>query len=209
MPTSTRPTRRQHFLAARENPLCMWRLKQVRYRFGDHDWAWHLARLHDLNFRAAIVGKRGSGKTTLLNELKGRFSAVGIKNHHVFLPQTAVNHKSLIDQAIRASRTGQVVLVDGIERLRFTQRQKLFRKTSRGAGLVICVHTHCRLPTWIRTRTHPALMSNILCDLKLDFPDIQTAGQTAFENSNGNIRDALADLYDQFASGRFNAFLSS
>lgn len=208
IPTRSTSTRQPSFLAARENPLCLKWVTSVRYRFAQYDWNWHLARLRRLNYRAAIVGKRGTGKTTLLFELRDRLTASGIENHHVFLPQETADHTNLIAEALSKSHHGHVILVDGIARLRYSQRQKLFRKTKHRSGVVVSVHTACRLPTWIQTETNPALISDILRDLQLDLPDVQAAAQTAFTKSNGNIRDALADLYDQFASGRFNETLA-
>lgn len=39
-------------------------------------------------------------------------------------------------------------------------------------------------------------------------PEIISAAQIAFAKNNGNIRNALRELYDQFAAGGFNKILS-
>ena len=201
------PTR---FLAARDNPLCMALVTRVKFRFATEDWPWHLNRLRLLNYRAAIVGPQGSGKTTLLYELLDQLRGSGVACHHVFLPQDQDAYPRLLNEAFE--KTDSILLVDGLERLSLRQRWNLLRRTKRGPGLVVNLHQPCRfpdrLPTWMRTSTSPQLIAEILKDLNLDLPEIQSAGVIAWEQSNGNIRDALRDLYDQFASGRFNEILS-
>jgi len=200
------------FLAARENPLCMDLVTRIKYRFAAQDWPWHLERLRKLNYRAAVVGPQGSGKTTLLYELLEHFRGSGIACHHVFLPRDRASYPGLLEQAFQKSRADSILLVDGMERLNLSERWNLLRMTKRGPGLVVNRHRACRfpqkLPTWLKTQTCPELMSQILKDLNLDAPVIQSTGAAAFAKSNGNIREALRDLYDQFSSGRFNEILA-
>jgi len=196
------------FLAARENPLSFNRVSKLGYRFAQHDWPWQLARLQTLQFRAAIVGQPGSGKTTLLYELAQRLTRANIANHHVFLPQESTDHRTMIQQALNCSQNASVLLVDGIERLTFMQRWQLFAQSKRGPGLVVAVHKACNLPTWVNCRTDPELMKTVLTDLGLKDPAVHDAGLRALENSGGNIREALRELYDQFSAGRFNDILS-
>jgi hypothetical protein len=197
-----------NFLAARENPLRFNRVSKLGYRFAHHDWPCQLARLEALRYRAAIVGHQGSGKTTLLYELADQLNRANIANHHVFLPQATTDHPTMIQQAMTCSQNEAVLLVDGIERLSFIQRRQLLKRTKRGPGLVVAVHQACNLPTWVHCRTNPELMKSVLTDLGLEDPAVQDAGLRAFENSDGNIREALRELYDQFSTGRFNDILS-
>ena len=203
---------KEPFLAARKNPLCVELVTRIRYRFATRDWDWQLARLKQLNFRAAIIGPQGSGKTTLLYELLDHLRGSGVPCHHVFIPPNHRDHPPLLDEAIEKSRADSILLIDGMERLGIRQRQGLMNLTRQGQGLVVNLHRARRfpprLPTWIRTTTSPNLMSQILKDLDLDSPEIQVAGAAAFAKSKGNIREALRDLYDQFSSGRFNKILS-
>ncbi|MGY8748092.1 MAG: hypothetical protein ACKVHR_08570 [Pirellulales bacterium] len=198
-----------NFLAARHNPLCCNRVSKLGYRFAQHDWPRQLARLQELQYRAAIVGQQGSGKTTLLSELVGQLDGSNISNHHVFLPRETTEHRTIVGCAIKRCRRGAVILVDGVERLGFIQRRRLVTQTKRGPGLVVAVHRPCKLSTWVHCRTNPELMRSVLLDLGLRDPAILASGNQAFENSGGNIREALRELYDQFASGRFNDILSA
>lgn len=197
------------FLAARDNPLCFNRVSKLEYRFAQHDWPWQLARLQELQYRAAIVGQQGSGKTTLLYGLVGQLDQSKISNHHVFLPQETNRHRTMVHQAIKSSQHGAVILIDGIERLGFIQRRRLLKQTKNGPGLVVTVHRPCKLSTWVHCQTNPDLMRSVLFELGLRDPAIVASGNQAFENSGGNIREALRELYDQFASGRFNDILSA
>ncbi len=200
------------FLAARDNPLCMDLVTRIKYRFATGDWPAHLDRLRKLNYRAAVVGPQGSGKTTLLYELHDRLRESGITTCHIFLPKDRDTSTSLLNQVLEKQVNDTILLVDGIERLSLRLRWNLLRATRRGPGLVVSLHQELRfpekIPTWIRTRTCPGLIADLLRDLDLDLPEIQSAGADALKKSNGNIRDALRDLYDQFASGRFNRILS-
>ena len=196
------------FIPARENPLAVHRTSNVAFRFADHDWEFHLKRLRALNFRAAIVGAQGSGKSTLLAELLGRLEAASVKAHLLFLPQAPEQHQPMLSKAFELSEQGYILLVDGIERLGFFQRRDLIKRTRNSAGLVITLHHPGKLPTWIKTETTAQLMEAVLIDLKLDHPEILSAGEIAFARHDGNIRNALRDLYDQFAAGEFNEILS-
>jgi energy-coupling factor transporter ATP-binding protein EcfA2 len=183
-------------VSAANNPLRMDRLERIPFRFQIGDWQQHLKRLKQLKFRVAIVGKKGSGKTTLLEQLQGR-----INQHLVQLPLDKTQHEQLLATAVEASRNGKVVLLDGIERLTFWQRRKIYSATKSGPGLIVVVHRPCKLPTWVHCRTNPELMDSMLLELDLDQTVYRSAGRDAFQQAGGNIRDALRLLYDQFADG--------
>ena len=194
-------------LPARDNPLAMSLTTNVAFRFASHDWEFHFQRLSELGFRASIVGRRGSGKSTLLAELHHELERRGVDSHFVFLPQDRGLHAAMLNAAFERSRAGAVLLVDGIERLGLFQRRKLLNRARKSAGLVITKHHRCKLPTWIQTQTSPELMTDVLVDLNLDHPQVILAGQVAFEKHDGNIRNALRELYDQFAAGAFRVAL--
>ena len=161
-----------------------------------------------LNFQAEIVGLQGSGKSTLLAQLHEHLQKRSFKSHFVSLPQDRESYRSLLRQAFQQSTAGCVILFDGIERLGFFQRRALIRRT-RASGLVVTKHYRGKLPPLIQLRTSQQLMTQLLNDLDLDQPEIIQAGKLAFEKHQGNIRDALRDLYDQCADGKFNKFLAN
>ena len=114
----------------------------------------------------------------------------------------------MLEVAYQRSAEGCVLLLDGIERLNWLQRRQLYKRNRNAAGLVITRHQQGKLPVWIGTQTSPELMQQILDELELSQPEIISAAQIAFAKNNGNIRNALRELYDQFAAGGFNKILS-
>ena len=183
-------------ISARENPLRMECLEAIAFRFQAGNWEQHLDRLHDLDFRAAIVGQHGRGKSTLLRELSCRLP----NSHLLDLPHETSQHDAMIDSALQAAGEGGVVLVDGIERVSWLQRTRLYRRTS--AGLVVTVHRRCRLPTWIHLKSSPELIRELVEELGLGADEILTASEHALAHHTGNVRDALRSMYDQIAIGK-------
>ncbi len=57
-------------MKARDNPFAVERVHAIRYHPVNTTFDQILARLHELNYRAAITGPEGSGKTTLLEDLE-------------------------------------------------------------------------------------------------------------------------------------------
>ncbi|MFT5301610.1 MAG: ABC-type phosphate/phosphonate transport system ATPase subunit [Mariniblastus sp.] len=197
-----------HFLPARENPLSVKRVTSISYRHRKRDWCCELSRLAELKFQAAIVGYQGSGKSTLLAELRDRLDQASHPNLYLYLPQERTEHAMLVSRAMGNCET-HLVLVDGFERLTFWQRRRLVQQAKNGAGIVLTAHRPVSsLTTWIHCHTDENLMRDLLEELGLNAPEIQAAGQIAFRKSQGNIRTALRDLYDQFSSGEFNEILS-
>lgn len=191
------------FTTAEHNPLATERLHGVPFRFETGTWETHLVRLAELDFRAAIVGHRGSGKSTLLRGLLQRLPASGIRASYFSFPFEVVQRKKMLVIALQQSRSGSVLLIDGIERLSWRQRFQLLAATKTNSGLVIAQHRTGRLPTWWQCRTSIALLHDVLSDLNLHDPAIISAGEREFAKYNGNIRDALRELYDQLARGDF------
>ena len=183
-------------LPAHQNPLRMDLLASVPFRFSHGDWTVNLSWLKRLNYRASIVGPQGSGKTTLLAELAERLD----NSLYLNLPHEKQPHAAMLADARAGTQAGKIILVDGIERLSWIQRQGLYFGTAGKAGLVVVVHRKCRLPTWITCRTDEQLLAHVVGQLGLDTPTVQAAALEAFHRSRGNIRDALRLVYDQFAN---------
>ena len=192
--TQTNHTRRG--VNAGANPFRTEVLERIPFRFDSGDWDSNLRRLEQLNYRAAIVGRKGSGKTTLLEQLQMR-----LQQHYVSLPHEKSCHADALDAAIAASVAGQIVLLDGIERLSFWQRRSILKNTVSGPGLIVVVHRPCRLKTWVHCQPTKQRMTELLKDLGFVEPHVIEAGYAAFERCRGNVREAFLELYDQFAVG--------
>jgi hypothetical protein len=104
---------------------------------------------------------------------------------------------------------GTLVLVDGIERLNWWQRQWLVRRTAsprKVAGLVVIVHHrhHCLpLPTWVQAVPSAELLARLIDELLRDETEpqrrrFQAQGRSLFASSDQNLRTVLRQLYDQW-----------
>ena len=173
--------------------------------FEEGSWECHLAKLQLLSFRAAIVGPQGCGKTTLLEELDQRLpAAFDVTTFHVFLPQEKQLHERMLMEALEASAKDKILLVDGIERLSFFQRRRLYRETRNRTGLVVNVHSKCQLPTWIKCRPSVSLLFSLLGELGLNTPEIGDAAEIYFRKFRGNVREVFRSLYDDCSAGRIS-----
>ena len=193
------------FVPAHLNPFAIKHVIRIPYVFEEGNWKCHLARLQSLNFRAAIVGPQGCGKTTLLEELVQRLPATfDVATFHLFLPQEKHLHEEMLLEALQESAQDKILLVDGIERLSFFQRRRLYRETRNRAGLVVNVHHKCRLPTWVKCRPNMSLLFILLAQLRLNTPVIRFAAEVYFRKFRGNVREVFRSLYDDFSAGRIS-----
>jgi len=210
------------FVAARDNPLSVHKVTAVPFRFPVGNWETHLQRLQLLRYRGAIVGPQGSGKTTLLRELSKRLQSTGRAVCYLFLPQEAAHREQLVGIGWQAARSGQIVLIDGWERLRRQQRRQLIQATGEGegegggvadgwggaagrpgGGLIVNSHRPCRLPTWVHLQpTRDTLIYVLNCLERLDQPPFIARAEQLFAVHAGNVRDVLRALYDDVADGR-------
>ena len=73
--------------------------KAIRYRPVNTTFDQILARLHELNYRAAIIGPEGSGKTTLLEDLQQMLQEKGIRTNLIFVNDTSPLRQSGVPAA--------------------------------------------------------------------------------------------------------------
>jgi hypothetical protein len=184
-------------MKARDNPLATHRVLSVRYRPLDVTWSQLLARLERMNYRAAIVGPKGTGKTTLIEDLAPHLAARGLTPHLFYLTE---DQRDLDLCRIRHLTERDVILLDGAEQLN-ALRWTLFRIASRDArGLIVTQHCPGRFPTLLHTSTTPDLLHEIASRLLgAQSPTPQRIGRL-FDTHRGNLREALRELYDDFAA---------
>jgi len=224
---------------ARENPFRTECVEQVRYRFLDGTWAGLMARLKDLDYRAALVGPDGSGKTTLLEELAPRLTELGFGVRRLFLndegrlqtsasggpdcvraapegPQEERPTPRLLSlrdpdevgatrEALTSFLAGlserDVVLFDGADLMGRLGWLRFRRRARKAAGLVITSHRPGMLPTLIDCSTTPELLDGIIVDLLgKDYDGArERLPRRLLEKHEGNVRNALRELYDTYA----------
>ncbi len=190
---------------AHENPLRSDRVLTVRYRLQDANWDALLNRLTDLRYRAAILGYEGSGKTTLLEDMASHLALRGLRPtlilHNAQCPQ--VNWRALAQLGPR-----DVLLLDGADLLPLPQWWRLRWLGRRFGGMIVTSHTRAMLPVLLTCQTSPKLLSDLLGELLPgESPDhladhMATLANDLFTRHNGNLRDALRELYDRYAGGQ-------
>jgi len=189
-------------MRACDNPFRTDRVLAVRYQFtnGD-DWDTLLGRLHDLQYRAAIVGPEGSGKTTLQEDLAARLVSQGrtVK----WLRLNRENRKTasrLVDAMFADATQSDLLFIDGAEQLGSVRWHRLKRRAASFAGLVINTHASGQLSTLVGCRTTPDVLRDIVAKL-VPPSDVPSTGQLSalFHKHDGNLRLCLRELYDLWA----------
>jgi hypothetical protein len=192
-------------MKARDNPFRSDAVLKVRYRMRGTTWDQALEQLKQLNYRAGIVGPEGSGKTTLLEDVQAPLQAMGWRTVLYRLDDRSgpqVYWKSML-QGLSGCTPNDLILLDGAEQLTPFRWRRLRRYTSRLGGLIVTVHHPGRLPTWIHCQTDGHLLLEIIRELLgVNLPgDLEWAHDLCARHS-GNLRAALRELYDRYASGQ-------
>jgi len=182
-------------LRAKDNPFAVDRIQQIPYEAPEESWESLLAHLAAMDYRGAIVGPCGSGKTTLCETLQARLQQGGLQTQSLFVSldirMTWPDIKPVLDHAF------DVLLVDGADHLSYWTWQRLKRRVfSNKRGLIVTTHQPGLLPTWHECRPSPALLERIVTHLAPDQGIPSTQINDLYDYCQGNIRDALRQLYD-------------
>jgi hypothetical protein len=179
-------------MRARDNPFASHRIEAMAYRPQGTSWQALLRRLEELRYRAAIVGPHGSGKTTLLEALAARLAALD------FVPQCAfLNDRSKRLPPLGRLTRRHIVLLDGADHLPAMAWALLGLRLRTAGGLIITSHRAGMLPTLVQTTTSPNLLRELVQTLN---PGQDRDIEALFRRHNGNVRNALRELYDQSAA---------
>jgi hypothetical protein len=182
-----------------DNPFRTERVLRVRYRLASATWDGLLDRLDALGRRAAIVGPQGSGKTTLLEDLAPRLRARGFEVRELRLDtETPSFAPGFLDGFFAALGPRDVILFDGAEQMGWLAWMRFERRSRAAAGLVITSHRSGLLPTLLETSTTPELLDGLVEEILGRRSPELTPG--LFEKHDGNLREALRELYDHFAA---------
>lgn len=205
-------------MTAATNPFAQSRLEQLAFRFPDGDgWDANVERLMQLGMRASIVGRRGTGKSTLLRELYRRWSGdallLDVPRCRTW-PQFARDvitmtrdpddrsvsrrqQRQYVRERLRMIDDATLLLVDGIERLRWIDRMWLLRR-KRGTGMVVTLHRPAMaLPVWIATQPTTQLLDELLAELVDGDRQLSRRANDLFARHGNNLRDVLRQMYDE------------
>jgi hypothetical protein len=188
-------------MKARDNPFAAERIQAVRYRPLQGTFDALLARIREMNYRAAIIGPDGSGKTTLLEDLRRAFIEQGLKARMVFVNDTCPLDAPACRRLLAELTREEIVLLDGADLIPRFCWSLTKRHTIRHAfGLVITSHRAGLLPTLLECSTTPALLDEITHELLPpghSIPPDQLA--SLYECHQGNLRSCLRELYDLYS----------
>ena len=147
---------------------------------------------------AAIVGPHGTGKSTLLRAVERELAATDRSAGIV-----QVRHRGdllTVLARLRAAGRGSVLGVDGWERLgQVAAAAVRLAAGIRRVRLLVTTHRPAWMPTVARTAVSLPLLGAIVARLP-DHGGLIGADDLAetFDRHAGNLREALADLYDRF-----------
>jgi hypothetical protein len=187
---------------ARDNPFAVQRVLAIRYRLSGATWDELFARLEARRFRAALVGPHGHGKTTLLEDLGARLAGRGFRVRTVTLHEgdrrlDSVQRKILFHNLAPLD----VLLLDGAEQLGRLPWFEVRTRTRAAGGLIITSHRPGLLPTLHECRTSPGLLAEIVGELAGERVEIEGLFDRLFDRHNGNVRNALREMYDLWSTG--------
>ena len=187
-------------MRARDNPFAADRVLSIRYEFPEGQAGVLLARLERLGYRAAIVGPHGTGKTTLLEDLEKPLARLGFRVRHLRLDaEHGRFSRGCLSQLAATLDARDFVCLDGAEQLD-RMRWMMFRwRTRRAGGVLITSHRPGLLPTLIECTTSPELLDRIVRRLAPPTGGLR-APTDLFARHQGNLREALRELYDVYAA---------
>ncbi len=191
-------------MRARDNPFAVERIQTIRYRPLNTTFDRILVRLHELNYRAAIIGPEGSGKTVLLEDLQQILRQKGLRANLTFVNDTSCFDSPACRRLLSKLTRDTLLLLDGADLIRRADWSLLKRHTITHAyGLVVTSHQRGLLPTLIECSTTPALLKDMVSDL---LPPGRTIPAESLDNlyqrHQGNLRACLRELYDLYAESR-------
>jgi hypothetical protein len=189
-------------MRARDNPFRTDRVLRVRYKLRGLAWPELLRQLEQLSYRAAIVGPHGAGKTTLLEDLEPMLARRGFKIKKLRLDdEHRAFDRGFFNDLCRGLNRRDAILFDGAEQLSWWARRRFERRTRTAGGLIITSHRAGWLPALIECRTTAELLGEIVDEiLQGATHPVRNLTPELFQKHEGNLRDALRELYDLFAA---------
>lgn len=187
-------------MLARDNPYSTHHVLAFRYRPQDWTWDEMFARLQKLNYRGAIVGPEGAGKSTLLQDLAHPLRQRGFNPIYLFLNrQRRGFSRRTLSQLFKTCSAKDIICFDGSEQLGLARWLWFRWRTRRAGGLIVTIHKPGRLPTLVVCKTHVCLLREMVVLLGEDDPPDDAFLDDLYQRHDGNLREAIRELYDRWA----------
>ena len=171
-----------------------------------------LTRFETNGFRGQIVGPHGVGKSSLVADLLPDWTTIFQEIGHITIRggkqfQSELETRWLGDtkQSDGTKQRSKLIIVDGLERWSIMNRQLLIQSANQKEfGLLATVHMPIRgLPLLCRLEPRLDIFEQIVTDLCADVTAFkQDELKDVFEKADGNFREGLMLLYDQYEATR-------
>ncbi len=196
-------------MKARENPFRAERVRSLQFRPHGLGWDELMARLAELNYRAAFIGHEGAGKTTALEQLARKLEEQGWKSELVYLGP--LQRKEIIQKLRRLNADAKtIILIDSAEKIPKLVWGLVTRFYRNAGGLVITAHNPGRLPTLYQCSTSESLLDELLVELvPSPAPALRREAKAKFNQLSGNIRHVFWQLYDLWPGIQTNGQLAA
>jgi len=174
---------------------------RIRYRLSEAEWGELVERLAQMKYRGALVGRDGAGKSTLLQDIKEYFDRQGRAHKMVFVSEDIAVGWKQIKEVLESKPQKAIMLVDGADHLSKICWIRLKRWVIRNdMGLIITSHHQGMLDTLMECRTTVELLKEIVGEfMKESEPVADEILEQLYRKHDGNVRDALRELYDLFS----------
>ncbi|TWT60249.1 hypothetical protein [Rubinisphaera italica] len=196
----------QFFQPARKNPFATEHLLSIPYLYQDTSLNELIERFEQMGSRAALVGPEGHGKTTLQETMAAEYERRGVKTHWIRVSRDTPHlPKGIFKQLAEQTAPEDLILFDGVEQISRLAWWRFRRTLKPGQACLITTHTPGWFPTLHDCATDQVLLSEIIA--RLPISDIQIDSSEIGEiwlKHRGDLRQALFDLYDRYASGEFS-----
>jgi len=155
-----------------------------------------------------IVGPHGCGKTTLTIAIAESFAKQGISTRWITIRGRSKQDVVRFDQYLPLSSAEgqpQILVVDGIESVNWLQRSCMLQQFRKRYWAVVLTTHRPLARIKVLTELRPSLAKfNDLCEQLLIGSQSQNnwseKTKLAYQNANGNFREAFFELYDEFES---------
>ncbi len=189
-------------MKARENPFNTERLNEIRYHLIKGTWENLMEKLAGMNYRASIIGPHGSGKSKLLYDLQIRLSDSGFGAKTVFLNREKRSlDKRFLNTFLENLSQRDMIFFDGADLMGRLEWRRFKQRTAGAAGLIVTSHRAHLLPLLMRCSTTPDLLHGIVRQLLGEqAAELHITTDAIYHKHRGNMRDAIRELYDIYAS---------